>query len=69
MIHPDTEVRFINPEKGYGLVATKFIPKGTITWVQDDLIAYLLKMKLPIWILLSKNIWTLTHLPIKMAIV
>src|SRR5690606_10407921 len=37
MIHPDTEVRFINPEKGYGLVATKFIPKGTITWVQDDL--------------------------------
>jgi hypothetical protein len=37
MIHTDTEVRFISPEKGYGLVATKFIPKGTITWVQDDL--------------------------------
>jgi hypothetical protein len=37
MIHPDTEVRFINKEKGYGVVATKFIPKGTITWVQDDL--------------------------------
>jgi len=37
MIHPDTEVRFISKEKGYGVVATKFIPKGTITWVQDDL--------------------------------
>jgi len=37
MIHPDTEVRFINKEKGYGVVATKLIPKGTITWVQDDL--------------------------------
>jgi hypothetical protein len=37
MIHPDTEVRFINAEKGYGLVATKFIPRGTITWVQDEL--------------------------------
>jgi hypothetical protein len=35
MIHPDTEVRFINNEKGYGVVATKLIPKGTITWVQD----------------------------------
>ncbi len=37
MIHPSTEVRFISPEKGYGLVATEFIPKGTITWVQDEL--------------------------------
>jgi hypothetical protein len=37
MIHTDTEVRFISPEKGYGLVAVKFIPKGTITWVQDEL--------------------------------
>lgn len=37
MIHPNTEVRFINKEKGYGVVATKFIPKGTITWVQDEL--------------------------------
>lgn len=36
MIHPDTEVRFINDEVGYGVVATKLIPKGTITWVQDD---------------------------------
>jgi hypothetical protein len=37
MIHPDTEVRYISKEKGYGVVATKLIPKGTITWVQDDL--------------------------------
>lgn len=37
MIHPDTEVRFISDEIGYGVVATKFIPKGTITWVADKL--------------------------------
>jgi hypothetical protein len=37
MIHPDTEIRFINDIIGYGVVAKKLIPKGTITWVQDDL--------------------------------
>ena len=37
MIHPDTEIRFISKEKGYGVVATKLISKGTITWVQDEL--------------------------------
>lgn len=37
MMHPDTEVQFINDVVGYGVVAKKFIPKGTITWVQDDL--------------------------------
>jgi hypothetical protein len=37
MIHPDTEIRFINDHVGYGVVATKLIPKGTITWVQDEL--------------------------------
>lgn len=36
-MHPDTELRFINEEMGYGVVAKKFIPKGTITWVQDEL--------------------------------
>lgn len=35
MIHPHTELKFINPEIGYGVVATKFIPKGTITWAFD----------------------------------
>jgi hypothetical protein len=37
MIHPDTELRFISPEVGYGVVAKKFIPKGTITWALDEL--------------------------------
>src|SRR5687768_615131 len=37
MIHPDTELRFINDKIGHGVVATKFIPKGTITWVLDKL--------------------------------
>lgn len=37
MIHPDTELRFINETIGYGVVATKFIPKGTITWALDKL--------------------------------
>ncbi|CAN5196500.1 hypothetical protein BH23BAC2_BH23BAC2_24420 [soil metagenome] len=37
MMHPDTEIQFISEEIGYGVVATKFIPKGTITWVQDEL--------------------------------
>jgi hypothetical protein len=37
MIHPHTELRFISPEIGYGVVAKQFIPKGTITWVLDDL--------------------------------
>ncbi len=37
MIHPDTEVRFISEEIGYGIVAIKLIPEGTITWVQDEL--------------------------------
>ncbi len=37
MIHPHTEIKFINKEVGYGVVATDFIPKGTITWVLDKL--------------------------------
>lgn len=37
MIHPHTELRFISPEIGHGVVATQFIPKGTITWVLDKL--------------------------------
>ncbi|GAB2967701.1 hypothetical protein GCM10027048_43000 [Hymenobacter coalescens] len=35
MIHPNTELRFISPEIGYGVVATRFIPKGTICWIFD----------------------------------
>ena len=37
MIHPDTELQFINNDIGHGVVATKFIPAGTITWVLDKL--------------------------------
>jgi len=37
MMHPDTEIRFISEDIGYGVVAKKNIPKGTITWVQDEL--------------------------------
>jgi hypothetical protein len=37
MIHPDTELKFISNEVGYGVVATKYIPAGTITWVLDEL--------------------------------
>lgn len=37
MIHPHTELRFVSAEIGYGLFATQRIPKGTITWVLDEL--------------------------------
>lgn len=35
MLHPHTEVRFINEEIGRGVFATRPIPKGTVVWVQD----------------------------------
>lgn len=37
MIHPHTELQFIGPEIGHGVVATQFISAGTITWVLDKL--------------------------------
>jgi len=37
MIHPHTELQFISDEIGFGVVATKFIPAGTITWALDKL--------------------------------
>lgn len=37
MMHPDTEIQFISEEIGYGVIATRMIPKGTITWVRDEL--------------------------------
>jgi uncharacterized protein len=37
MLHPQTELRFVSPEIGYGIYATQDIPKGTITWVKDQL--------------------------------
>lgn len=35
MIHPDTQLQFIDDEVGYGVVATRKIPMGTITWAHD----------------------------------
>jgi uncharacterized protein len=37
MIHPDTRLVYINDVIGYGVFATAFIPKGTITYVKDAL--------------------------------
>jgi hypothetical protein len=37
MIHPHTKVEFISDEVGNGLVATEFIPAGTITWILDPI--------------------------------
>jgi len=37
VIHPDTELRVVDPRVGMGVVATSRIPKGTITWVRDTL--------------------------------
>lgn len=36
MIHPDTEVRWINEHVGKGVFATRLIPRGTIVWTQCD---------------------------------
>lgn len=37
MLHPHTELRFVSPAIGYGIFATQLIPKGTMTWVKDEL--------------------------------
>ncbi|MGB1121656.1 MAG: hypothetical protein ACPG3Z_06650 [Saprospiraceae bacterium] len=37
MIYPKTELKFISEAVGYGVVATEFIPAGTITWALDKL--------------------------------
>ncbi len=37
MIHPHIELKFISKDIGYGVVATQFIPAGTITWILDKL--------------------------------
>lgn len=36
MIHPHTELKFINDTMGHGVFATRLIPKGTIIWAKDD---------------------------------
>lgn len=37
MIHPHTELRIISPRVGYGVFATQRIPKGTITYIKDQM--------------------------------
>jgi len=37
MMHPDTELRFVSKEIGYGVFATRPIPIGTIVYVKDQL--------------------------------
>ncbi len=37
MLHPDTELRFVNSTIGYGVFSTKKILEGTIVYVKDDL--------------------------------
>lgn len=37
MMHPHTELRYIDEKIGFGVFATTFIPKGTLTWALDDL--------------------------------
>jgi uncharacterized protein len=36
MLHPSTELRYIDEQIGFGVFATKFIPKGTIVWALDS---------------------------------
>jgi hypothetical protein len=37
MMHPDTELKFVSPEIGYGVFAKALIPQGTIVYVADTL--------------------------------
>ena len=37
MMHPGTALRWIGAERGFGVVATEHLPKGTILYVLDPL--------------------------------
>jgi len=37
MVHPDTELRFVHDNIGWGVFATRPIPRGTIIWALDAL--------------------------------
>ncbi len=37
MMHPDTTLKWVNDEIGFGVFATRFIPKGTAVYVRDAL--------------------------------
>ena len=37
MMHPDTELKWVNGRVGHGVFATRDIPMGSMTWVRDKL--------------------------------
>ncbi|MFD2444792.1 SET domain-containing protein [Bacillus sp. CGMCC 1.16607] len=37
MMFPYTKLHYINDQIGFGVIATTFIPKGTITWALDEM--------------------------------
>jgi len=37
MIHPNTTLKYINEAVGFGVIATGFIPMGTIVYIKDSL--------------------------------
>lgn len=37
MLHPDTELRWVDDVVGVGVFATRSLPRGTITWILDPL--------------------------------
>jgi len=37
VLHPDIDLKLVSPDIGYGVFATRDIPKGTITWALDPL--------------------------------
>lgn len=37
ILNTDTEILFISEKKGYDVVATKLVLRGTITWTHDNL--------------------------------
>jgi hypothetical protein len=37
MLHPAFDLKYISAEEGLGVVATRFVPKGTMTSIETDL--------------------------------
>jgi hypothetical protein len=37
MLHPAFDLRYISAEEGLGVVATQFVPQGTMTSIETDL--------------------------------
>lgn len=47
MFHPDARLKIVSDRVGYGVYATEFIPKGTITYVKDSLEIVIQEVNLP----------------------